>query len=298
MSHAHSFRLQLAGAADAQHLIDTGRIVAVVTIPADFDQKISQNQPVQVGVEVNNLNTDFTNDIRRAVPLSITSFYAKAFPNLVTIVPKEQDLYPRDTDYVPYLGVSILVIALMIGGVLQSGIGAAKEWENGTMKELLLSPASRWAVMVGKMLGALLISLGSVAIVLAVLILVLGVEPLHWGEMLAVTLLTLIIFVALGTVLGTWIRARQPVVGLAFGLTLPLFFLSGAFGPLAFATPANQVLAEILPVYYAIVAQQAAFHGFALNTLGLAGNVLILAGFALALVVLATIILRRSTVAQ
>ncbi|HYB00682.1 MAG TPA: ABC transporter permease, partial [Ktedonobacteraceae bacterium] len=75
MSHAHSFRLQIASANEAQNLISTGKIVAVVTIPADFDARIRQNQPVQVGVQINNLNTDFTNDIRRAIPLSITSFY-------------------------------------------------------------------------------------------------------------------------------------------------------------------------------------------------------------------------------
>ena len=82
MSQAHSFRLQTASATEAEHLITAGQIVAVVTIPANFDAKIQQNQPVQVGVKINNLNTDFTNDIRRAIPLSITSFYAKAFPNL------------------------------------------------------------------------------------------------------------------------------------------------------------------------------------------------------------------------
>src|SRR5712691_10464141 len=91
MSHAHSFRLQQASTAEAEALINGGRIVAVVTIPPDFDQRIQQNQPVQVDVQVDNLNTDFTNDIRRAVPLSITSFYAKAFPNVVTVVPSERD---------------------------------------------------------------------------------------------------------------------------------------------------------------------------------------------------------------
>jgi ABC-2 type transport system permease protein len=101
MSHAHSFRLQIASASDAQHLLSTGRIVAVVTIPADFDARIRQNQPVRVGVQINNLNTDFTNDIRRAIPLSITSFYAKAFPDLVDITPREFDLQPQDTDTSP-----------------------------------------------------------------------------------------------------------------------------------------------------------------------------------------------------
>src|SRR5579885_639782 len=175
MAHARSFRLRIASASEAEQLITTGRIVAVVTIPADFDARVSHNQPVQVGVEINNLNTDFTNDIRRAVPLSITSFYAKAFPHLVTVVPVEHDFYQQDTDYIPYLTVSILVIGMVLGGVLLSGTAAAREWEHETMKELLLSPASRWSMVVGKMLGAFVISCASLVIVLAVLIFLIGV---------------------------------------------------------------------------------------------------------------------------
>jgi len=298
MSQAHSFRLQQTSPAQAQALINAGKIVAVVTIPPDFDQQIRNDQPVQVDVEINNLNTDFTNDIRRAVPLSITSFYAKAFPNLVTVVPSEHDLYLHDTDYIPYLGVSILVIALMVGALLQSGLGSAREWEGETMKELLLSPASRWSIMLGKMLGAFLVSLGSVAIVLIVLILLLGVAPVHWAAMFGLTLLTLIIFIAAGTILGTLLKRHQPVLALTFGTSIPLFFLSGAFGPISFSTPAVQVLAQIFPVYYAIVVLQYAFHNFALNTYGITGNTLVLGGYAIALVVLAAIVLRRSTIAH
>ncbi len=295
MNQASSFRLQQASAAQAQQLIRAGKIVAVVTIPADFDQKVAQNQPVQVGVLINNLNTDFTNDIRRAVPLSITSFYAKAFPKVVTVTPQEQDFYAQDTDYIPYLSVSILVIALMIGALLQSGSASAQEWENETIKELLLSPASRWAISAGKMLGAILISLGSTAIVLTVLILVVGVRPLYWGEMLGFTLLLLLIFTALGTLLGTLLKNRQPVLALSFGTAIPLFFLSGAFGPISFTTPAIQVLAQVFPVYYAIVVMQHAFHGFRLNTLGVGSNTLVLAAYAVLLVGLASYFLRKSS---
>src|SRR5216684_5808883 len=146
MAHAHSFRLQPAGAQQAQALLQAGQIVAVVTIPADFDAKLQAGQPVQLDVQINNLNTDFTNDIRRAVPLSISSFYAQAFPRVVNVTAAEHDLWPQDTDYIPYLTVSILVVALMVGGLLQAGTAAAREWENATIKELLLSPASRWAI--------------------------------------------------------------------------------------------------------------------------------------------------------
>ena len=298
MAGAHSFRLQKANADEAKSLIQAGRIVAVVTVPANFDTQIRNNQPVTLNVDINNLNTDFTNDIRRAVPLSITSFYAKAFPNVVTITPREVDQYQQDTDYIPYLTVSILVIALVVGGLLQSGTSAAREWENTTMKELLLSPASRWAIVTGKMLGALVMSLASVIIVLAVLILIIGVHPLHWGAVIGFTLLTLVIFIALGTLLGTLLKQRQAFTGLAFGLAIPLFFLSGAFGPISFNVPILQVVAQIFPVYYAIVLQQYAFHGFALNTYGVTANVLILCGYALGLILLAALVLRRSTVAS
>ncbi len=298
MSHAHSFRLQQASAAEAEALINGGRIVAVVTIPPDFDQRIRQNQPVQVDVQVNNLNTDFTNDIRRAVPLSITSFYARAFPNIVTVVPGEHDFYAQDTDYLPYLTVSILVIAVMIGALLPAGTGAAREWEKETMKELLLSPAPRWAMLLGKMLGAFLLSLASVVLVLLILVVVVGVWPVHWYEVIGFNLLTLAIFIALGTFLGTVLKRRQPVVALAFGTSIPLFFLSGAFGPISFTTPAIQVLAQLFPVYYAIVLQQHAFHNFTLNTLGTGVNVLILCGYAVLAIVLATIALRRGSMAH
>src|SRR5260370_5644991 len=85
MSQAHSFVLQRATVEQADALIEQGRIVAVVTIPADFDTHIGQHQSVAVGVKINNLNTDFTNDIRRALPLSITSFSAQAEPSCVSI---------------------------------------------------------------------------------------------------------------------------------------------------------------------------------------------------------------------
>lgn len=296
MAHAHSFRLQQAGANEAHNLIQEGRVVAVVTVPTDFDTRIQHNDPVQVDVEVNNLNTDFTNDIRRAVPLSITSFYARAYPNVVTISPIELDFYQQDTDYIPYLTVSVLVMALMITGLLRSGTIAASEWEKSTIKELLLSPASRWAIVLGKMFGALLVSLLSVVLVLGVLVFVIGVWPVHWNEVLGFSLLILIIFIALGTLLGTLLKQRQAFTGLAFGIAIPLFFVSGAFGPISFGDRVTQVIAQIFPVYYAIVLQQHAFHGFNLNTFGAGTNVLILLGYALGLVLLASLVLRRSTV--
>src|SRR5712692_336917 len=49
MNASHSFRLQVVSSeAEAQASLLHGDIVAVVTIPADFDQKVGLGQPVQV----------------------------------------------------------------------------------------------------------------------------------------------------------------------------------------------------------------------------------------------------------
>lgn len=298
MSQAHSFVLQQATAEQANTLIEQGKIVAVVTIPADFDARIRQHQSVSVGVTINNLNTDFTNDIRRALPLSITSFYAKAEPSLVTITPQERDAYPQDLGYIPYLAVPILVIGLMVGGMVQAGTAAAVEWEHETMKELLLSPASRVAIVLGKMLAAFLIGLASAAVVLTVLIVALGVWPVHWGELIGFTLLILVLFTAWGALLGTWVKRRTPLATLAIGLCVPLFFLSGPFGPISFFAPIEQLVARLFPVYYAIVALQHAFHDFTLNTDGIGINVLILVVYALGGLGLSAMALQRKTFAH
>ena len=201
--------------------------------------------------------------------------------------------------HIPYLTVSILVVALMVGGLLQAGTATAREWENGTIKELLLSPASRWAISAGQMLGAFLLGLGSAAVLLLVLIFVVGVVPLHWGELLLFTSLTIIIFVAFGALLGTLLKKRQAFLPLAFGTSLPLFFLSGAFGPISFQhVPLLEGIAQAFPVYYAIVLQQHAFHNFNLNTLGVGLNALVLVGYAAALLGLTALVLRRSSLAS
>src|SRR5207249_2500914 len=81
---------------------------------------------------------------------------------------------------------------------------------------------------------------------------------------------------------------------------LPLFFISGPFGPISFSPGLSGAvisgIAQLFPPYYAIVLQQHAFHDFGLNTLGVGGNALILAIYSLVVVALSALVLRRSTV--
>lgn len=295
LAGAHSFRLQNATADQAQALMQSGEIVAIVTIPVNFDARLQTGQAVQVGLQVNNLNTDFTDDVRRGLRLAVTSFSAQAFPGQVTIFPQEYDAYSQDINYIPYLSVSILVIGSMVGGLLQAGTATAREWEKGTIKELLLSPAPRLAIVLGQMLAAALLTVGASALVLLFVTLVIGDWPLNWGLVSLTIVLTTLIFVALGTVLGNWLRRRQTVTLAVRGVPIPLFWLSGIFAPITFSTTAIVVLARLFPTHYAITLQQAAFFGFQTNQFSVSGNLLIECAFLVGTLVLATLVFRRGT---
>jgi len=292
MSSASSFTLFKETPQEAQSQLMEGKIVAVVTIPKDFDTSVDQQRPVQLPVQINNLDTDFTDDIRRAIPLSITHFYAKAFPASIKVVPNEHDLYPHDTGYISYIGVSVLVLALALGGAIQSGTSWAREWELGTMKELLLSPAARWSMIVGKMLGAFFIALASAVIVLLSLIYPLHTHPVHIGEMLLYMFLTLLIFCALGTLIGTLVKQRRLITTIVLGSSLFVFFISGPLGPPSFDTAVINFISHFFPLAYAIAGEQQAFHGYNTNTLG-TWNVVILMGFAACFMIIATLVLRK-----
>jgi ABC-2 type transport system permease protein len=294
MEHSHSFIIQKTTSSEAQNLMRQGRIVSIITVPANFDSSLQRGLEVQLPVVVNNLDVDFTNDIHRAIPLAITSFYANAFPNQVVIKAREIDTYSHDTGYIQYLVVSLMVVSIMLGGLLQAGANAAREYENGTIKELILSPARLWAIQLGKILGALVLNSFSVLVVIIVIVLLIGVWPVHWDELLGFTLLLMIIFVALGTLVGTLVRRRQSVIPLSIGVTIPIFFLSGAFGPAIWGDPSIAFVTQFQPVYYGIAIFQHAFHDFTTTRTGPLYDKIILIGFAIA-AVLGSVIALRST---
>lgn len=287
MGQAHSFQLLPLSSKEATARYRSGTLAAVVTIPADFDRRIAQGQIGHVSVLINNLNQDLTDDVRRAMRLTETTFDANMFPGNLSIVAQEKNAYQQDTDYLPFLSISILVISLMVTGLLLSGMGSARELEMGTIKELLLAPSAAWMMISGKILGSFVLGLVPVGVVLLVVMRVMGDMPRYPLLMVGISLLILLVFVAAGTALGMLMKKRINLATVTRAVSVPLFFLSGVFGPITYLTWPVQAVARAFPTHYGIVLEQLAFKGFTTNTLGLFGNIGLLCGFLALFIVLA-----------
>ena len=181
----------------------------------------------------------------------------------------------------------------MLASLLQGSVNAARDYELGTIKELALAPVSRLAIGLGKMLGSAVLTAASALLVLGVVILLIGVHPLHPLEVLGFGLLMIAAFLALGVLAGTLVRRRQQAIPLALGSVLPLFFLSGPFGPAAWLGSVPGAIAAVSPLTYAIAAFQHAFHGYQTATQDLTADAMVLAGFTLATVALTAFVFGR-----
>jgi ABC-2 type transport system permease protein len=295
MQKSQSFRLHIESAQQASSQLHGGTLVAVVTIPKNFDSAVAHQQPVQVPMQVNNIDEDLTDDVHRAIRLSVTTFYARTHPHEVNLVAQTHDAYPSQTGYIPFLAISITVIALMVSGLLQSGNAAAREFEKGTITELLMAPARPWAMLIGRMIGAFLISLPAGIIVVGVVVIVIGGHPVDILLVAGICLLTLAVFVAAGTAFGMLIRDRSAFTILTRAIPVPLFFLSGVFSPLTFQTTTVYDIGVGLPVHYAVVLEQLAFKGFRTGTLSPGIDALVLGGYVVLFLLLAIIAMKLTT---
>jgi ABC-2 type transport system permease protein len=292
--NADVFRITDATPAQAQVLLNNIDVVAVITIPADFTQRVDAHLSAPIDVTVNNLNLDFTNDIRRSVPDAITQYYqaqGRDSPILVTM--HETDLRSRDVQLYQYDVLPTILLLLMISGLVNGGLSTAREWERSTVKELLLSPVARGAIIMGKVLAGF-----AITFVLGMLVLLLG-YGLGWTQPQGVYWLTTMLIVALvslfaaglGVAIGAAMRRIQPVIAVSINVSIYLFFLAGGIGVLAFEPGWLQTIAAFIPLTYGDHAlEQAIFYSSA-DQLGL--DVTVLALSALAALVLGTLSMRR-----
>jgi len=250
---ADVFRITDATPAQAQQLLKGIKVVAVITIPANFTQRVDAHENSPIDVTVNNLNLDFTNDIRRSVPDAITQFYqAQGSASPIKVTLQEQDLRQRDVELFQYNILPTIVLLLTISGLVNGGVATAREWESRTVKELLLSPVARGAIIVGKVLAGFVISF-----TLGILVLLLGYllgwtqpQGIYWLSTLLTVALVALFSSGLGVAVGAALQRIQPVAATSINVALYLFFLAGGLGVLAFEPGWLQNIAAFVPLTY------------------------------------------------
>ncbi len=297
LAAAHnSFDLRTMDQASARAALARGDLVAIITLPSDFSYALTHGNNTTISVSVDNVNTDMTDDIQRALPSAIVAFGKQLHLPGIRVQLAEHDLVDHDTGFIPYLVVSGLVLDAFVIASILSAMAVAREFESGTIKLLAIAPVHPLFSLLGRVLATTLVA--TVAMILPVLVVIIGykVLPIHPLEMIGALLLCIVIFSCIGVVPGAILRRTLPVASLISGLCLPLYLCSNSLEPQRFDGNLIWILAHVSPVYYAVGILEQAFHGLQVTPESTTTNFVVLAGWAVDMLLLAGVLLCTASI--
>jgi ABC-2 type transport system permease protein len=163
-----------------------------------------------------------------------------------------------DVDFKTFLFPGVLAMSVLFMAVF-AGISLVWDREFGFLREMLVAPISKAAIIVGKCVG------GATSATLQACI-VLALAPLAGVPYSVTLILTLLVCLFLGsmmlTSLGVVLSARIKTIQAAMPMTqmliMPMMFLSGALFPLANLPTWLSVLTKLNPLTYAVQPMRAA----------------------------------------
>jgi ABC-type multidrug transport system permease subunit len=329
-----AYLLEDMKALDAQRAIGEQRVAAIIVVPENFDDAWSRSDAA-VDLYLNNVDIDLSDDIRRSVTRSVAEFDAPqlgllgelhgpsvgiVLPNPYRIAVAEHDLRETNVSFLQYQVIPIIVLIVISIGVLGTALLTARDFQRRTWKLLLLSPASRTSLVLGRLIGGTLLTAALVTPLVALgflnnhisycsedsdaplwlTILLSGpcawrLPPVGWTHGMALfALLATVTWmtVGLGILLGVALRDERLVTMTGLNLAAFLFFLGGGFTTVAFLPHWLQVASRFVPTSYAIEGlRQTLFYP---ELTGVDRDLWVLAAWALGSVVLASVVLGRT----
>lgn len=196
-----------------------------------------------------------------------------------------------------YTAPAIMAVLILFFGFLLTGISFLREHSQGTLERLMASPVSRLDIVGGYLLGFLLVALVQTLIIFFYMIYVLNVN--YHGELWQILVFQLLIgigAVSLGTFLSVFARNEFQMMQFIPLIIVPQMFLCGLLWPVSQMPEYLQWLANCLPMTYGVEGIRAMMiEGKGLLDIG--QDVGILAAFAVGLLILASLTLRRGSAA-
>lgn len=272
--HDYSLKIRAGGAVSVQALLDaTDNNTANVSI--SYSEAIVEAYSQQLQLEWLNRQGQFM--IQPTLSVDVRTWFNEDLESVANIVP----------------GVIAIVMAV-IGSFLTS-LTIAREWERGTMEQLISTPVTSLEVMIGKLVPYFLIGMLDTALCAGM-----GVWWFHvpfrgqWSVFLISSALFLMVVLSLGYVISVLAKSQLAASQAALIATfLPAFLLSGFIYPIDQMPAVIQLITHIIPArYFMTITRDVFLKGTSIPLL--LDDLIALAVFAFVLTILATHSFKKS----
>jgi ABC-2 type transport system permease protein len=308
LAEGDTFQVVALERGEVDDCLKDGTVQAVIVFPGDFTSSFLTNHQVVLDLTLEGSDPARSRSITAyltqaamrtlagmagsslAVPGSTQTEGEAELPVLV----KASYLYGGEQfDTMDYIAPVYIALLGMFFVFLLSCVAFLRERSQGTIERLAATPASRFEIVLGYMLGLGLFGVIQVAVILFFTVWVIGI---HYLGSLALLLLVIAIMAVVGVNLGilasAFARTEFQVLQFIPLVILPQVLLSGTFWAVQDMPAYLQPIAYLMPLYYANVA----LRDVMLKGWGLAEiwpNLAVLIGFGVVVIILSALMMRR-----
>jgi ABC-2 type transport system permease protein len=233
-----------------------------IVIPWDFSQRLRDGRPVQVQALVD-ASDDNTANVLIGYSQAVVQGYSAQVQidwlrqrglaiQPATLSVETRTWYNEDLESSAFIIPGVLALVMSVIGAFLTSLTIAREWERGTMEQLISTPVSAMEIMLGKLTPYFV--LGMFDTLISALIAIYWFHVPFRGSfvtLLAASAMFLIVVLSLGFFISVLAKSQFAASQIALLITfLPAFLLSGFLFSIEQMPTALQWITRVLPARY------------------------------------------------
>ena len=279
--------------------IDDGHAKMSIVIPWDFSQRLSDGRHVEIQALVDGSDDNTANVLIGYSEAVVQGYSSQMQINWlrgqgISIQPAAMSVetrtwYNEDLESSAFIIPGVLALVMSVIGAFLTSLTIAREWERGTMEQLISTPVTAMEIMLGKL--APYFVLGMFDTIISALIAIYWFDvPFRgsWVTLMVASAMFMVVVLSLGFFISVLAKSQFAASQIALLITfLPAFLLSGFLFSIEQMPIALQWITRILPArYYVSVLKKIFLKGTPTDLLS--ADLIPLAVFALLLAFVAT----------
>ena len=243
--------------ADLQQAIVAGHAQVGVEIPPDYARDLVTGRDATVLLLIDGSDTTVATQALSAANGVVVQEGIKRLSAAVgrrpNIEARPVMMFNPDMRSANLLVPGLVAILLTFSATILSAFAIVKERERGTLEQLMVTPVSPLAVVVGKIIPYLILAYVELVIILLLMRFLFRV-PINGNPMLLAALSSVYIFALLsfGLLISSRAKSQMEAMQMAMGVMMPSIFLSGYVFPIASLPEPLQLLSRVVPATHFI----------------------------------------------
>ncbi len=249
---------------DLQHLIDSSGALMAMVIEKDFSRHLLSSQPASVQLIIDGSDSNTANVAIGYVNSIVTQYNIDMITSLIQKYTKKSPVpvklqarvwFNPSFESRLFIVPGLIAVIIMIIAALLTSLTVAREWERGTMEQLISTPVRAGELIVGKFIPYFAIGILDLLIAVLLGVFVFSV-PLRGSIALLFVLSSVFLTGALALGIYISVAAKSQLMASQLAILtsfLPTFLLSGFTYEIFNMPPFVRAITYLIPARYFIV---------------------------------------------